>query len=252
MKGGPKMKKLDKSVQITLIIVTAFVVVSFAGFLGFKSLVTPTNTVTGQATIDVLPDLVTVYFTIQTEADTSEEATSDNAKIVEDLTIALLLEGFERNEIQTQGFNVYPNYEWDGETNTQNGYMATHSIKVELSTEDSEKIGSIIDAGIGAGAGISSINFELSQEKQNEYKAQALELAAEDAKIKAQAIVDGLEKQLGKLVSISDNNFGYNPWIMYSGSGAVEEAAVARDAATAIQPSEQKIYATVTAIYRIK
>jgi len=244
---------MDKSVQKTSIIMAGVLIMFLVGFLGVKSLVSPSNTITGngQATIDAVPDLVSVYFTVQTKGETSEEANSENAEIVDDLITNVLKKGFERKDIQTQSFNVYPEYKYVNNQRKESGYTATHSLKVEMSTEQSEKIGSVIDAGIEAGAGISNINFELSQEKQNKYKAEAIKLAAEDSRIKAQALASGLGKELGKLVSVSDSNFGYNPWIMYSGSGIAEDAAIAKEAATSIQPSEQKITARVTAVYRI-
>ena len=248
------MKKMEKSVQKTLIIVVAISFVMLMGFFGFRTLVTPVNTITGngQATIDATPDLVSIYLAVQTEGETSEEANTANTEIVDQLIINLLMEGLERKDIQTQSFSIYPNYKWIDNENIDDGFIASHYFKIELSTEDSDKIGSIVDAGISAGAGISSINFELSQEKQNEYKAEAIKLAAEDSRIKAEALAIGLNKKLGRLVSVSDNNFGYNPWVMYAGSGMVEDSAVAREAATSIQPAEQEITASVTAVYRIR
>jgi hypothetical protein len=255
MKGGKtNMKKMDKSVKITLIIAVVVLAVFLMGFFGFRSLVTPVNTITGngQSTIDAMPDLVSIYFAVITEGETSEEANIANTEIVDDLIVNLLMEGLERKDIQTQSFSIYPNYKWINDQNVEDGFIASHYFKIELSTEDSDNLGSIVDAGIIAGAGISSINFELSQEKQNEYKAEAIKLAAEDSKIKAESLAEGLGKKLGRLVSVSDSDFGYYPWPMYSGSGAVSEAAVAKEAATSIQPSEQTISASVTAVYRIR
>jgi len=177
---------MDKSVQITSIIVVGVIVITLIGFMTFNSSST-SNTVTGngQAVVDATPDLVGVYFTVQTEGDTSEEATDENSEIVEDLIINLLRVGLERKDIQTQNFNVYPNYRWLNNKRVENGYQATHSIRVELSTSQKDRIGEVIDAGAEAGAGIPYINFELSSELQNQYKSEALKLAAEDAKLNA-------------------------------------------------------------------
>jgi len=244
---------MEKSVQITLIIVVGIIVIASIGYTAFSSIMPSTNTVTGngQATIEVLPDLVKVYFNVQTKADTSEEAKNQNAEIIDDLTIELIKKGFERKEIQTQNFNIYPEYSWEKSTREIIGYQASHTIIVEMSTEDSDKIGDVIDAGVDAGAGISYINFELSQEKENQYKSEALKLAAEDAKIKADSIAQGLGKDLGKLVSVSDENFYYSPWRAY-GAVEFEDAAVAKAQATNIQPSEQQISAQVTAMFKLK
>ena len=247
---------MEKSVQITLIIVIGLIVVAGMGYFAFSSLSPSTNTVTGNgyATIEAIPDKVGVYFDVQTKATTSEEATTKNSEIVDELITELVKQGFERKDIQTLNFNVYPEYDWNSGTRRIIGYQANHQIKVELSTSESSRIGKVIDSGVSAGAGISYINFELSQEKQNQYKAEALKLAAEDAKVKAESIAEGLGKKLGALVSTQDSNFGYNPWRLYEASGGMnsQDVAMAKEAVTNIQPGEQEISASVTATFRLK
>ena len=246
---------MEKSVQITMIIVIGLISIVGIGYAAFSSLIpnsSKTITGNGQAVIQATPDLVKVYFNVETSGATSQEAKDKNSQIVDDLTTALIKKGFERKEIQTQNFNIYPDYNWVNGRQESNGFKAVHSIVVELPTEDSDKIGSVIDAGVDAGASISYINFELSQEKQNEYKAQAIKQAAEDARIKAQALADGVGKSLGDLVSVSDNNFYYNPWPIYAASGSASDAMMAKEATTNIQPGNQEISASVQAIFKIK
>ncbi len=254
MKGGKT--QMDKSVSIALIVVIgvlALAGISYAVFSSMNPSMSKTITGNGQASIDVAPDLVKVYFNAETSGATSQEAKDKNSEIVDNMITALVKDGFERKDIQTQGFNIYPDYSWDNGKQTLKGYKATHSIVVQLSTAQTDKIGKVIDDGVDAGALISYINFELSTEKQNEYKAQAIKLAAEDARIKAQALADGLGKELGSLVSVSDNNFDYRPWPMYaaadSGGASV---AMAKEAATNIQPGTEQVTASVTAVFKIK
>jgi len=111
-------------------------------------------TVEGIASIDAMPDLISVYFMIETQGETSVEAKDANDGILDNLVAEVLGLGFERSELQTQSFNIYPNYEWDGRKQTQDGYKATHSLKLELSSDEFDKISEVIDAGIDAGAGI--------------------------------------------------------------------------------------------------
>jgi len=247
---------MEKSVQITLIIVLGIMMVSGLSLYTINSFAPSQEnkiSVNGVSSIKAVPDLVGVYFNVETKADTSEEATEENAEIVEDLIVKVLMLGFERKDIQTQNFNVYPNYDWSNGERKENGYTARHQIKVEMSTEDSGKIGEVIDAGVEAGAGVNYINFELSQENQNKYQAQAMKLAAQDAKTKAEAVAEGFGKELGKLVSTSVGNFGYSPWRVYSGSGIMEDTAIeAKQAATNIQPSEEEITASVNAVFKLK
>lgn len=253
MKGGKT--HMDKSVQITMIIVVGIVVILGLGYAAFSSLVPNTsNTVTGngQAVVKAAPDLVKVYFDVRTEGKTSQEAKDKNSEIVDELITALIREGFERKQITTQNFNIYPEYDWSNNRQDLKGYTATHTLVVELATNDSDKVGEVIDAGVGAGAGISYINFELSQEKQNQYKAEAIKLAAEDARLKANALASGVGKSVGDLVSVSDSNFYYQPWNLYSGSGVATDAAMAKEATINIQPGDQEISANVQAIFKLR
>ena len=248
---------MDKSIQITWIIVVGVVFLALLGVYGFNLMINQNQNqinVNGQATIKAMPDLATVYFDVQAKGDTSAVATKGASDIVEKLTNNLLTQGFTKEQIVTQSFSVNPEYDWSDGKQIPKGYKAYHSIKIEMPSSQASKLGSVIDAGVGAGAGISYINFELSPSKQNEYKQQAMAQAAQDAKAKAQGIVDGLGKKLGKLVSISVNDYGYYPWNIYSSRGGemVSEVADAKIAAqTNIQPGEQDITASVSVAYKI-
>jgi len=244
---------MEKSVQITTIIVSAVIVLALIGVY-FSTQMNPmgnTVNVQGSSEIKATPDLVTIYFTVETTGTTAAEAKDKNAEIVDNALTNLIKLGFERKDIVTENFNIYPNTKWENNRQVDLGYKATHSIKLQIPTNQSEKIGNAIDAGVNAGAMINYINFELSLAKQNEYKAQALKQATEDAKIKATAIASGLGKNLGRVVSISDSSFDYYPWPMYRNDAMTTGAAEAKSATTTIQPGEQTISARVSVTYKI-
>ncbi len=246
---------MEKSVQITLIIVSAVVLLGLVGFYMISGIM-PSNTVTGngQASLDVQPDLVGVYFNIETNGKTASEAKDANAEIVDNLIFALVKQGFERKQIQTQSYNIYPEYTYINRQRKENGYKAIHSIKVELDVDSLDDVGEVIDAGVDSGALISYISFELTQESQNEYKKQVLELAAEDAHDKAEAIASGLDKKLGRVVSTSDNNFNYYPWRLYEANSldVAESGTGAKQAVTSIQPGDRTISASVSVTYKLR
>ena len=206
-----------------------------------------------------MPDLVTVYFNIETKGNTSSEATKANNDIYDDLVEEMILAGFEKEDIKTQSFNVYPYTYWDDKEKRSktDGYTANHYLRVELSSDKIGEVSSVIDAGVEAGAGISYINFELTQASQNTYKAQALKEASQDAMIKADSIASGFGKSAGRLVSVQTSDFWYTPWNIYtarSDAGAYleEDVAMAKEAAIDIQPGEESITASVTATFKLK
>ncbi|HLC87089.1 MAG TPA: SIMPL domain-containing protein [Candidatus Nanoarchaeia archaeon] len=248
---------MHKSVQITLIIVLGVLILAGLGFYtisSFSPFKRDTISVTGNSKVEAMPDIVTVYFNVQTSGKTTEEASQKNSEIVDSLVNGLLAEGFLREDIQTENFNIYPEYEWINGKRQDKGFTAVHSIKLKMPASETDKIGKSVDIGAKAGASINYINFELSQEKQNDYKAEAMKLAAEDAKIKAEAVAEGLGKEVGKLVSVSVDQFDYYPWRIYetAGAGFAEEAMLAKEAATGIQPGEKEISAQVSAVFKIK
>src|SRR3989344_676609 len=101
------------------------------------------------------------------------------------------------------------------------------------------------------GAGIGYINYELTDENQNKYKIDAIKLATEDARKKAEALALGSGSKLGSLVSVSTSDFGYVPWLAYSmESGSITKEDAAR-VESQITPSTQEISSQVTAVFRI-
>ncbi len=253
--GAQKSAKIsDQSVQMTLIIVGAVVLLALAGGYAVFQMMPPSGNVVsvqGNSQIKAIPDLVTVYFSVETKGTDAKDAKDKNAEIVDAVVTNLVKAGFERADIVTENFNVYPEYSWMNSQQKILDYKATHNIRVEMPTSESDKIGDAIDAGVDGGALISYINFELTVAKQNEYKALAFKQAAEDATIKAQALASGVGKKLGKLVSISSNEFYYQPWRMYSNDAMASGGAEAKAAATTIQPGEQDVNAQVSVSYKI-
>lgn len=255
MKGGFKMEKQNTTVTITVIISVVVLAIALSALFMFKPTTSEdTVSVEGIAMVKAMPDEIGVYFNIETKGETSSEAKDANSLILDKLVASLGNQGFERKEIITENYNIHPDYDWvDGER-IDKGFKAVHSIKVMISADETDKIGSIVDAGVDAGAGIRYINFELSQESQNKYKAEAIKIAASDAKTKAGAVAEGFGKSVGKLVSVNVNDFGYSPWNVYASSSyeARDESIAVKEAVSNIQPGEKEVSARVTAVYKLK
>lgn len=251
-----KMQVLKKgssdSVKVTWIIAGLIIVLVAVALIVFLSLRSGTNvTSNGNAVVKANPDLVTVYFNVETNGSTAKEAKDKNSEIVDNVITELLKKSIERKDIVTENFNIYPEYDWSTGQQVFKGYKAIHSIRVHLSSGKMEKVGEVIDAGVDSGALISYINFELSQAKQNELKAEALRLATQDARTKAESMASGLGKRLGGVISVSDSSFDYYPWPIYRNDLMVVGASEAKSAVTNIQPGLQEVNAQVSVTYRL-
>jgi uncharacterized protein YggE len=250
---------MEKSIKITGIIAVTVIVLALIGYLGINGLINvnaKTVNAQGYSSIKVTPDLVNVYFTVETNGRTAVEAKNNNSIIVDDMIIALMKVGIDRGEIQTQGVQVYEDRVWENGRSVSKGYKASHQINILLNTSEAGLISDVIDAGVNAGAMLNYINFELSTQKQNEYKAQALKEAGEDARIKAQAIADGLGMKVGSLVSVSTSSYNYQPWNLYSAKGGVEimatDVAEAKVATSNIVPGNQEVSANIKVVYKLR
>jgi len=248
------MEKVPKSTINTLIIVIAVIIVSLIilPYIGENPSEENTVEVQGTNSLKVNPDLVSVYFNVETKADTSEEAENLNSEKTENLTQEIIDLGFNEEDLKTENYNIRPNYEYDNGKRERVGYIASHSLKISFSSNKTDLIGKVIDAGAESGAGISYISFELSQELRQASKSEAIKLASQDARIKAESIAQGFDKSIGDLKQVSLNEFYYQPWRLYDSGGVSSGAEKAKQAVSNITPSEKEVSASVTAIYELR
>lgn len=234
--------KLNYTVILTAVIIVAGLLV---GLMLFKSQ-SDTIQATGNAQLTVQPDEASVSIQVETRAKTAEEAKNNNAEIAN--KVLKDLKDLNLKTVETENYNIYPEYDWTDGKQTEKGFVASNTIKA--TTKDFNNVGQIVDKAVNAGAIINSINFELSNEQENEYKAMVLAEASKDAKTKAEATVSGLGKKIGKVKAISTSDYNYRPYPMYmkDSSGMSAEQAVA----TPVSPQNLDVYATVSVTFELK
>ncbi|MDA3836196.1 MAG: SIMPL domain-containing protein [Nanoarchaeota archaeon] len=249
------MQNKNNAIAITAIISGVVLIVALVALFAINpssgNVDEDTVSVQGQAQIKAMPDLMVIYFNVETKGNTTEEARSANVEIIDKLVEGITALGFEKSEIVTENLNVREDCEWTQDGQECDGFVATHSVKIEMGVDDTEKMGNVVDAGVSAGAMVNYINFELTQESQNKYKAEAMKAAAKDAQIKADSVAEGFGKTAGKLVSVQVNDFGYYPWRAASG-GAMMDTAMVKESVSNIQPGEEEISASVSATFKLR
>lgn len=248
-KRGDKMAK--QGLNLTAIIVVAMVVLAGIGVFYIYQQQKSESTVTanGNSQMSVMPDEVSVYLMIETRNLSAETAKNDNAVISEKVMAALKGLGIADKDIETQNFNINPEIDWTSGTQKITGYIVQNSLIVK--TKDFSLVGKIVDSSVDAGSLVNSINFELSNEKSNQYKTLAIANATQDARIKAEAIAAGLGKTVGRLISVSASDYNYYPYPIYARAeaGGMADAKVA---ATQIQPKNIDVSASASVVYQIK
>ena len=196
-----------------------------------------------------MPDEAAVYLTIETLKGTADESRNENTAISDRVMASLKILGLEDKNIETLNYNIYPEYDWSENKQRLKGYKTVNSLKAK--TKDFSLLGKIIDAAVDAGVNrVDNIQFELSSELEATAKKDALERASRDAKEKAEATARGLDVKLGKIVSVSTQDYYYQPFPIFRGGMAAE--AKEAIASTSISPQELETRATVSVVFELK
>ena len=238
----------NNALLITLIIVVGALILGYGLMDKFPSTGDKTITSQGISTIKSMPDEASVYINIETLDSSSDLSKTKNDEISKKVNDALKL--LLVDKVETSQYNIYEDFDYSQGERKSRGFKTTNILKVTVN--DFSKIGKVIDSSVSAGAtGISSINFELSQARQNELKKQALEQASNDARLKAESIASGLNAKITDIVSVSTSDFNYRPYPLYAmAEGAPLKSST--DIGTSISPQELEVTANVNVVFKLK
>ena len=99
---------------------------------------------TGNAEIKAQPDIVTVYVVVEALNESAQESKDENAEITDKVITELIKLGFDRDEIQTENFNIYEDFDWTESGRKSKGWKAVNNIAVK--TSDFKNVGKVVDA----------------------------------------------------------------------------------------------------------
>ncbi len=216
--------------------------------------VQPQNAISvqGMTEFDVSPDLAKVRFRIETQSTTAQDAQLRNREIGSNVESALLRAGMRKGDIETTDYRVEKVQQWDNERQkmVDLGYRVSNAFV--LSTTQLDKVGTLLDVGIQAGANnVDSISFELSDAKQKEVKVEALRQATTNAREKAQALAEGAGVRLGKLLTLSEQSYYVTPFYRGDVMMAKAEMGGMEIPPTSVSPQDVRVSAQVSVSYEI-
>ena len=250
------MDKIINTILIVAGIVVAAIIIS-AGFGNIPGTnISPTgevqrNTISviGEANLDIEPDKAEILLQIETIADNAKDAEDENSIISNDVINALKKSGVGSDEIETDRFNIYPQYDWDRGYQELIGYRAEHTLKI--TTTDTGKVGVYLDVAVDNGVNeVQGVNFGLTREKEKEVYSEALVRASSLAEEKASSIAASLGVRLGDIISVSESSAGYTPYRYYD--YAVAEMAIGKAGPAPIQPEKVTVNGYVSLVFEIK
>ena len=205
--------------------------------------------VTGNGTVLVESDLAIVTVGVQeTSKDVLEAQSTVNEKIAA-IKQALLDAGVEESEINTDSINIYANYDYSDNTEVIVGYTARNSLSVR--TTDMDNVGSLIDAAFAAGANtLDNVQFTVQDDTQA--REQALTMAVEDARRKADVLASAAGLQVASIESISEGGVSVYDSMRNYAADTVMAANESGSAGTLVQAALVSVDAMVSMEFELQ
>lgn len=206
---------------------------------------TPSISVSGSATVEAAPDLAVVQVAVEREARTADRARGDAATAVEEMRQALRDAGISDENVTTESFNVFAQYDYRDGERTPDGYRAVHAFRIEVAPD---RAGEVIDVAVGNGADrVSGVAFTLSDEKRAELRQEALTLAVENARTDAETMAAAAGVSVGPVQSLSTSNSA-GPVYPFEDVRAEDTSG----GQTVIEPGDVSVTASVSVVYGIE
>ena len=161
----------------------------------------------GSAILYQIPELMYVNIPIRVSDSLYENCSYKLAKIHKDLKHRLIKNGIKKTNIKTDDLSVGEKTKWTREGRIPDGFQGSVSMKIEMKYSQ-EKLSVVIntlkDEVFNFGY---NVDFGLSEEQKAKTLEKSIELAIDDAKVKAQIIA---KKMNIKLLEIKEVNLGYS------------------------------------------
>lgn len=208
-------------------------------------------TVSAKEKVKVVPDKAEIEFSVYSQANTPTECEKQNTQKINEVISYLKESGIDEKNIQTSDYGLNPDYKWKDDERILTGYSI--ETVLTLTNLDIDKVGNILTESINKG--INNVNnIQYYSSKYDECYQEALTLAINSAKQKADIIATSSNSNIIKVKNITEGY--YNDSVKYTnyqanGKMMVTENDMAMESAIDIQPGELDIEAEVTITYEI-
>jgi len=162
-------------------------------------------TVSGEGSVNAIPDMATVSLGVTTSGQTAKEALDANGAALHAVIERLKAAGVAPTDIQTSGLSLGPVFDYSsstpGEAPKPSGFQASNMVTVEVHALDS--LGEMLDAAVSDGANtLNGIFFGLEDTVPKADEARLKAMA--DARRKAEMLAEAAGAKLGPIAAINE------------------------------------------------
>jgi len=162
----------------------------------------PTVVSAGEGIVKRPPDRAWIQVTTESRAKSPREAQKANADVMASVLQKLRSTGLPAEAIQTRGYDLQPEYDYNNGRQTLRGYVARNTV--ELRIDDLSRVGELLDVAVSSGAtSVGNVRFDLKNRAAVE--RDALRLAVEDARLRADAAAAGAGMKVERVVRIEEH-----------------------------------------------
>ena len=168
----------------------------------------PVVVTAGEAIVKRVPDRAWVQITAESRARNPREAQKLNADAMSAVLQKLKGAGLPADALQTRGYDLQPDYDYSNGRQTVRGYVARNTVEVRV--DELPRVGEIVDMAVTAGAtSVSGVRFDLKDKEPAE--REALRLAVEDARRRAEAAAAGAGMKVERVIRIEEQRVVVTP-----------------------------------------
>ena len=232
--------RLRRVIYITVIIYTILNIAAVNSVFAAEG-ISQTLTVNGEGVERIATTLTTISLGVEIQGKTATEVQKEIAQRSSKL-VNFLRSRRVRN-LETTGIRLQPNYNYSEGNRELIGYVGINNLSF---TTESEEVGKFLDEGIKAGANrINSLRFVATSAAIETAEKQALIEAVNNAKTKAETVLNTLNLSSKAIVNIQVNRINLPQPLSLQG-----EQFSRSPMSTPVIGGEQEVKAFVTLVFK--
>jgi len=205
----------------------------------------PVVVTSGEGMVQAVPDRAWIAVTAESRAGNPRDAQRRNAEAMTPVIDKLRAAGIPAEAIRTIGYDLQQEWDYVNNQRVSRGYVARNTIDVRV--DAIERIGELLEMTVGSGAtSVGGVRFDVKDRAKLE--RQALRLAVEDARARADAAAAGAGRSIDRVLRI-DAQSGGAP-IPMPRFGTMTESTAAQTPPIAAGQMEIRAQVTLTSILK--
>ena len=165
----------------------------------------PVVVTSGEGLIQATPDRAWITVSAESRAGNPRDAQRRNADAMMPVIDKLRAGGIPAEAIRTIGYDLQQEWDFVNNQRVSRGYVARNTIEVRV--DNVSRVGELLEMAVGSGAtSVGGVRFDLKDRAKLE--REALRLAVEDARARADAAAAGAGRSIDRVLRIDAQSAG--------------------------------------------